>query len=153
MKYENFKQLATSNREFTSIPTLTQLYAEGISLSENGHMLHYGKTYITNLVKIAELPEKIQPLFLVDKFAITKPSTDIAQIDDKPMTLTIDSNLVALSEILVTQLKKIVEPGEETDMKQEIQKANAICNVADKLISIVDVSLKIETAHTRRRRR
>ncbi|KIM08337.1 MAG: hypothetical protein KU29_04435 [Sulfurovum sp. FS06-10] len=152
MKYENFKQLATSNREFTSIPTTVQLYAEGVSLSENGHMLYYGKTYITNLVKIAELPEKIQPLFLVDKFAITKPSTDIAQADDKPIALKIDSNLVGLSEILVNQLKKIVEPGEETDMKQEIQKSNAICNVADKLISIVDVSLKIETAHTRRRR-
>ncbi len=152
MKYENFKQLATSNREFTSIPTLTQLYAEGISLSENGHMLHYGKTNITNLVKIAELPEKIQPLFLVDKFAITKPSTDIAQADDKPIALKIDSNLVGLSEILANQLKKIVEPDVNTDMKQEIQKSNAICNVADKLISIVDVSLKIQTAHTRRRK-
>ena len=152
MKYENFKQLATANREFTATPTTEKLYAEGVSLSENGHILYYGKTYITNLVKIAELPEKIRYLFLENKFAIMQPSTDIKQTDDKPMALTIDGNLVALSEVLVNQLKKIVEPDGKTDMKQEIQKANAICNVADKLISIVDVSLKIETAHTRRRR-
>lgn len=42
------------------------------------------------------------------------------------------------------QLEKIANPGKEIDISQELKKANTICNVADKIINIADLSLKAE---------
>lgn len=49
-----------------------------------------------------------------------------------------------LNKILFDQLQKIANPGKDTDISQELKKANTICNIADKVIGIADLSLKAE---------
>lgn len=115
-------------------------------------MKYDGKTYITNMVKLADLPPKIQSLFIdSNKNEITKPDRP----NDKPPALKIDNNLASLSKVLMEQLQNIVDPeeGKNIDIASEIKKANAVCNIADKLITIVDLSLKAEIFNERKKRK
>jgi hypothetical protein len=154
MSYEIFQKCAALNGEFEIIPTKLKLYAEGIVLDDNGYMKHDGKTYVTNMVKLADLPKKIQPLFVDGKYEITKSSKNIEQTNDKSLSIKIDSNLSGLSKVLLEQLQNIVDPEDKNaDMANEIKKANAVCNIADKIITIVDLSLKVEILNEKKRRK
>lgn len=154
MSYEIFQKYAALNSEFEIIPTKLKLYAEGIVIDDNGYMKHEGKTYVTNMVKLADLPKKIQPLFVEGKYEITKSSKNIEQTNDKQLSIKIDSNLSGLSKVLLEQLQNIVDPEDKNaDMANKIKKANAVCNIADKIITIVDLSLKVEILNEKKRRK
>ncbi len=155
MSYEKFRQGAALNIEFEIIPTNVKLLSEGIVLDDNGYIKFDGKTYVTNMVKLSDLPAKIQSLFLEkNKFEIVNPEEDTKKDKDKNHVLKIDSNLSGLSKILMEQLQNIVDPEDKNiDMSHEIKKANTVCNIADKLINIVDLSLKVEILNEKKRRK
>ena len=67
MSYENFQKKAALNSEFEVIPDRVCLYAEGVVFGENGDMKYGGNTYVTNMVKLADLPLKLQSFFLEGK--------------------------------------------------------------------------------------
>lgn len=141
MNYEMFVKMARLNSQFEVIPSNTSLFAEGVVIDNKGHIQHKGKTYITNMVRLVDLPEKLQPLFVEQKNQLlSSPNTrgDIIKLDDK------EDGLSSLSKILFDQLQNIVEPKAGTDIQQELKKANTVCNIADKLIGIADLSLKAE---------
>ncbi len=139
MNYELFTRLATFNKDFKAIPSKTSLLAEGAVIDTNGSIQYKGVTYNTDAVKISAMPEKLRKLFVEQK----QLQSDIDNIPDIP---TADDNkkdnLSSLNKILFEQLQNIVDPEKETDMQQELKKANAVCNIADKLIGIADLSLR-----------
>ena len=116
-------------------------------------MLYDGKTYLPNMVKLSELPEKIKHLFLEPKKGITQYHQDIDDIEDTTPPKKMDRNLNNLSSILFEQLQNIVDPEDNIDVKEEIKKANTVCNIADKIISIADLSLKSEMLQERKNRK
>lgn len=149
MSYEKFEIKAALNAEFEVIPTKICLYAEGVVFAENGDIKYGGNTYVVSTVKLVDLPQKLQPLFIKNKFGITSPNKG-----DQHPTIQIDPNLVSLNSILLEQIQNIVDPEQKVkggdkdfDMQSELKKANTICNIADKLISIADLSLKAEMLH------
>jgi hypothetical protein len=153
MSYEIFQKKATLNSEFEVIPTSVQLYAEGVSFDENGYMKYEGLTYITNMCKLSSLPKKIQSLFVEGKNEMTEYDQDVGKAGTKPPTIPkTDSALEKLSKTLFEQLEKIVDPDENTDIPHEMKKANTICNLADKILTIADLSLKAEMLQEKHRR-
>jgi hypothetical protein len=153
MSYELFKKKAALNTEFELIPTSVQLYAEGVSFDSNGYMKYDGLTYITDKAMLASLPLKIRRLFVEQKYDVVKPGTqDIDTTGGKSSTLKIEGNLTDLSSILMEQLQNITDPekAKKIDMTNELKKANTVCNIADKLITIVDLSLKAEIFQERK---
>lgn len=153
MNYEVFKRCAALNNEFEMIPSKVKLLSLGIVLGDNGHMKYNGNTYITNMVKLNELPEKMQSLFIEVKQERTHPMQTIEAHEDKPIVLKPNSGLENLSKVLFEQLQNITNPEEGTDVSSELKKANAVCNIADKLITIVDLSLKAEMFHEKKKYR
>jgi hypothetical protein len=154
MSYEMFKRKAEQNSEFEVIPTKEKLYAEGVCFDENGYMKYDGLTYIPNVTKLASLPKKIQVLFIEKKNEMTVSGQDIGGTGNKPPTAPkTDSTLEKLGKTLFEQLEKIVDPDENTDMPNEIKKANVVCNIADKILTIADLSLKAELLHERQLRK
>lgn len=147
MSYEIFKKKAALNNEFEVIPTSVQLYAEGVSFDENGYMKYDGLTFMTDMAKLASLPLKIRRFFVEQKYDVVTPGThDIDTTGSKSAPLKIEGNLTDLSKVLMDQLKNITDPekAKNVDMASELKKANTVCNIADKLITIVDLSLKAE---------
>lgn len=156
MSYEIFKKKAALNSEFEKIPTSVQLYAEGVSFDSNGYMKYDGLTYITDMAKLESLPLKIRPLFFEKKHDVIKPGTqDIETTDNKPSSLKIEGNLTDLSKVLMVQLKNITDPekAKGIDMPNELKKANTVCNIANQLITIVDLSLKAEIFNEKKKRK
>lgn len=167
MSYELFEKAAAINSEFDLIPTKTSLFAKGIVIDNNGYINYRGKTYLPNMVKLIDLPGEIRDLFKY-KQSIPKPieegtrnrggvnpspsssrpnftppamkpkNTEVEEVKIK------NDNFDNLNKILFEQLQNIVNPENGTDINQELKKANAICNVADKIINIADLSLKAE---------
>ena len=76
---------------------------------------------------------------------LQKNTQEITQVGKKKK-----DNLDNLSNILFEQLQNIVDPEKGMDMGQELKKANTVCNVADKLINIADLSLKAEMFHDKK---
>lgn len=153
MSYEVFKRCAALNREFEIIPANVKILSVGIVLDDKGYMKHNGQTYITNMVKLKELPEKIQSLFIEKKNEMTPSSQSIETNDNKPIVLKTNSSLENLSKVLFEQLQHITDPEEGTDINHELKKANTVCNIADKLITIVDLSLKAEIFYEKKQRK
>ena len=146
MSYELFEKAAAINGEFEVIPSKVSILAKGITIDKSGYMQHKGQTYITNIVKLADLPTELKILFIENKLpaqADTKENKEIKE--DK------NDNFNNLNKILFEQLQNIVDPEKGTDINQELKKANAICNVADKIISIADLSLKAEMFNHKKR--
>lgn len=139
MSYEIFQKGAAVNSEFEVIPSKMKLLAEGIVTDKNGYINFEGETYITNMVKLANLPKKLQYLFVEDHTKLAKYDEDI---ETKKPPKKENSQLEDLSKTLFEQLQNIVDPEKGTDMNLELKKANAVCNVSDKLIKIADLSLK-----------
>lgn len=140
MSYEIFKKKAMLNEQFDGIPSNTRLLAEGVSIDKDGYIQYKGKTYITNMVKLAEMPEKLQHLFVDQE---NQPSTGAAS-DIIVANKNNKENLSSLNKILFEQLQNIVDPEDGTNIQQELKKANAVCNIADKIIGIADLTLKFE---------
>ncbi|MDD5405985.1 MAG: hypothetical protein PHE73_03460 [Sulfurovaceae bacterium] len=141
MSYELFKKKAMLNDQFEVIPSNTGLLAGGVIIDKDGYIQYKGKTYITNMVKLVDMPEKLQHLFVEQKNQLPTVGTigGIITADDNKK-----DGLSSLNKILFEQLQNIVDPDDGTDMQQELKKANAVCNVADKIIGIADLSLKAE---------
>ncbi|WP_041963432.1 hypothetical protein [Sulfurospirillum cavolei] len=145
MSYEIFQKKAALNTEFELIPTKVQLYAEGVGFDANGYMKYDGLVYPTDTVKLTSLPLKIRILFVEQKYDVVKPGAKDIDTGGKT-SLQIEGNLTDLSKILMDQLQNITDPekAKQVDMPNELKKANTVCNIADKLITIVDLSLRAE---------
>ena len=146
MSYELFEKAAAVNGQFEVIPSKVSLIAKGIVIDKNGYIQYKGETYITNIVKLADLPIELQNLFIEKKLPAQQNTQDI----EKPKEEKNDS-FETLNKILFEQLQNIVDPEKGTDISAELKKANAICNVADKIISIADLSLKAEIFNHKKR--
>ena len=140
MSYELFEKAAAINSQFEIIPSKESILARGIVIDKNGYMQYKGETYIPNIVKLSDLPSNLQKLFVEQKSQVQKVEQKAVEVKEKKE----NDNFKALNDILFEQLQNIVDPDEGTDINQELKKANAICNVADKIISIADLSLKAE---------
>ena len=143
MSYELFQKAAALNSEFEVIPSKTSILAKGIGIDKNGYMQHGDKTYMPNMVKIADLPPEWRNVFKENKMLVQE-STKIVAKENK------NDNFEKLNKILFEQLQNIIDPDEGSDMSQELKKANTVCNVADKLIGIADLSLKAEMFYDKR---
>ncbi len=143
MNYERFEKAAAINSEFDVIPSKTSILARGIVIDDHGYMQYKGKTYLPNMTKLSDLPTEIRSLFIEKKLPTQNQSKEvkevIVEIEKKK-----NENFDNLNKILFEQLQNIVDPEKETDISQELKKANAICNIADKVISLADLSLKDE---------
>jgi flagellin-specific chaperone FliS len=139
MSYELFEKAAAANGEFEVIPSKVSILAKGITIDKNGYIQYKGQTYITNIVKLAHLPTELQSLFIEKRLPAQNDTKENKEIEEKK-----NDNLEKLNNILFEQLQNIVDPEKGTDINQELKKANTICNVADKIISITDLSLKAE---------
>ena len=145
MSYELFEKAAAVNSEFERIPSKVSILAKGISIDKNGYIQYKGQTYITNIVKISDLPTELQNIF-IEKNLPQRSEQETIEVKEKK-----NDNFEQLNKILFEQLQNIVDPEKGADISQELKKANAICNVADKIISIADLSLKAEIFHHKKR--
>lgn len=141
MNFEIFQKGAAINSEFEIIPTKLKLLAKGVVTDKNGYIKYEGKTYVTNMVKLKDLPIKLQSLFVEENTTLQKYSEEAKDIQKGLKT---KNRLENLNTILFEQLQNLVDPKKGTDLNQELKKTNAVCNVADKLISIADLSLRAE---------
>lgn len=139
MSYELFEKAAAVNSQFEVIPSKVSILARGVVIDKNGYMQYKGETYLPNMVKLVDLPTELQKLFLENKSQVQKSEAEVTEVKEKK-----NDNFKKLNDILFEQLQNLVDPDEGTDINQELKKANAICNVADKIISIADLSLKAE---------
>ena len=146
MSYELFEKAAAVNGEFEVIPSKTSIFAKGIVIHNKGYMHYKEKTYIPNIVKLSDLPAELKDLFIEKKLPAQQNKQDI----EKPREEKNES-FEKLNKILFEQLQNIVDPEKGTDVSAELKKANAICNVADKIISIADLSLKAEMFQYKKR--
>lgn len=146
MSYELFEKAAAVNGQFEVIPSKVSILAKGIVIDKNGYINYKEETYITNIVKLADLPTEIQSLFMEKKIPVQKNTQEVEEAKEKG-----NDNFKKLNNILFEQLQNLVDPDEGIDMSAELKKANAICNVADKIISIADLSLKAEIFHHKKR--
>ena len=138
MSYELFEKAAALNSSFDVIPSKTSILARGIVIDSSGHINYKGEVYLTNLVRLLDLPTEIRSLFIESKLP-AQAKTQSIQVEEKK-----NENFDNLNKILFEQLQNIVDPEEGADINAELKKANAICNVADKIIGIADLSLKAE---------
>ena len=143
MNYERFEKAAAINSEFDVIPSKTSILARGIIIDNNGYMQYKGKTYLPNMTKLSDLPGEIRDLFIEKKLPTQNQSKEVKEVNVE-IEKKKNENFDNLNKILFEQLQNIVDPEKETDISQELKKANAICNIADKVISIADLSLKAE---------
>lgn len=138
MSYELFEKAAASNAQFEKIPSKVSILAMGITIDKNGYINYKGELYFTNIVKLSDLPTELQNLF-IEKNLPERSTQQNVKVEEKK-----NDNFDNLNKILFEQLQNIVDPEKGTDINQELKKANAICNVADKIINIADLSLKAE---------
>lgn len=139
MSYELFEKAAAVNGEFQIIPTKINILSKGIVIDKNGYIQYKGETYVTNMVKLADLPTELQNLFIEKKLPAQKGNQNIEEPKEQK-----NESFEKLNKILFEQLQNIVDPEKGTDINAELKKANVICNVADKIIGIADLSLKAE---------
>ena len=146
MSYELFEKAAAVNGEFEVIPSKTSIFAKGIDIDNKGYMHYKEKTYIPNIVKLSDLPAELKDLFIENKLPAQQNKQDIEKPKEEK-----NESFEKLNKILFEQLQNIVDPEKGTDVSAELKKANAICNVADKIISIADLSLKAEMFQYKKR--
>ena len=139
MSYELFEKAAAVNGTFEVIPSKISILAKGVVIDKNGYIQYKEQTYITNIVKLLDLPTELQKLFTEKKLPSQNNTQKNKEIEEEE-----NDNFKKLNNILFEQLQNIADPEKGTDISAELKKANAICNVADKIISIADLSLKAE---------
>ena len=143
MNYELFEKAAAINSEFDVIPSKTSILARGIVIDDHGYMQYKGKTYLPNMTKLSDLPGEIRDLFIGKKLPTENQSKEVKEVNVE-IEKKKNDNFDNLNKILFEQLQNIVDPEKGTDVSQELKKAKAICNIADKVIGIADLSLKAE---------
>ena len=143
MSYELFEKAAAINSEFDVIPTKTSILARGIVIDSGGHINYKGETYLPNMTKLSDLPGEIRDLFIEKKLPAQNQFKEVKEVNVE-IEKKKNDNFDNLNKILFEQLQNIVDPEKGTDLSQELKKANAICNIADKVIGIADLSLKAE---------
>lgn len=143
MNYERFEKAAAINSKFDVIPSKTSILARGIIIDNNGYMQYKGKTYLPNMTKLSDLPGEIRDLFIEKKLPAQNQLRETKEVNVEIENKK-NENFDKLNKALFEQLQNIVDPEKGTDISQELKKANAICNIADKVISIADLSLKAE---------
>lgn len=143
MNYERFEKAAAINSEFDVIPSKTSILARGIIIDNNGYMQYKGKTYLPNMIKLSDLPGELRDLFIEKKLPTQNQLRETKEVNVEIENKK-NENFDKLNKALFEQLQNIVDPENGTDISQELKKANAICNIADKVISIADLSLKAE---------
>ena len=143
MNYERFEKAAAINSEFDVIPSKTSILARGIVIDDHGYMQYKGKTYLPNMTKLSDLPGEIRDLFIEKKLPTQNQLGEAREVNVE-IGKKGNDNFDNLNKILFEQLQNIVDPEKGTDISQELKKANAICNIADKVISLADLSLKAE---------
>jgi len=146
MSYELFEKAAALNSQFEVIPSKVSILAKGITIDKNGYIQYKGDTYIPNMVKLADLPIELRSIFVENKMQLQKSTQEAVEVET-PKENKFDN----LNNILYEQLQNIVDPEDKTDINQELKKANAVCNIADKLINIADLSLKAEMFYDKKR--
>lgn len=132
MSYEIFKQLALKNAEFDKVPTNVQLLSIGAVLDTKGNINYKEQTYLTNIVKLKQMPDKLQNLFFDKSPQTYKPK--------KQKTNRLDE----LNDVLFSQLDKITDEKDDDKLEIELKKATVVCNIADKIIHVADLSLKAQ---------
>lgn len=143
MNYERFEKAAAINSEFDVIPSKTSILARGIVIDDHGYMQYKGKTYLPNMIKLSDLPSEIRGLFTIKMLPTQNQSKEAKEVNVE-IEKKKNDNFDNLNKILFEQLQNIVDPEKGTDISQELKKANAICNIADKVINLADLSLKAE---------
>ena len=144
MSFEIFQKGAAINSEFEIIPTKVKLLSLGATTDVNGYINYEGKTYVTNMVKLKDLPNKLRSLFVEENTTLQKYDEEVKDIQTGPKT---KNKLEDLNTILFEQLQNIVDPEKDVDVQQELKKATTVCNVADKIIKIADLALSAEKFH------
>jgi cell division protein FtsB len=139
MSYELFEKAAAVNGTFEVIPSKVSILAKGVVIDKNGYIRHKEQTYITNIVKLSDLPTELQSLFTEKKLSSQGNIQEVEEIKEKK-----NDSFKKLNDFLFEQLEKIADPDDGTDMSAEIKKANVVCDLADKIIRIADLSLKAE---------
>ena len=124
MSYELFEKAAAVNVQFEKIPSKISILAMGIIIDKNGYINYKGESYLTNIVKLSDLPTELQNLF-IEKNLPERNTQQNIKIEEKK-----NDNFDNLNKILFEQLQNIIDPEKSTDINQELKKANAICNVA-----------------------
>lgn len=155
MSYELFEKAVAINSEFDVIPSKTSVLAKGIVIDKNGYMKYKDKTYLPNMVKLNDLPTEIKSLFIKNNIQAVEETKQIVKANqDVKAIIEVkekkNDGLSKLNSILFEQLQNIIDPEDGTDLNQELKKANAICNIADKIINIEDLSLKAEIFHDKK---
>lgn len=143
MSYELFEKAAAINSSFDVIPSKISILARGIIIDDHGYMQYKGKTYLPNMTKLSDLPGEIRGLFTENKLPTQNQPGEAKEVNVE-IEKKKNDNFDNLNKILFEQLQNIVDPEKGTDISQELKKANAICNIADKVIGIADLSLKAE---------
>ena len=139
MSYELFEKAAAVNGTFEVIPSKVSILAKGVVIDKHGYIRHKEQTYITNIVKLSDLPTELQSLFTEKKLSSQGNIQEVEEIKEKK-----NDSFKKLNDFLFEQLEKIADPDDGTDMSAEIKKANVVCDLADKIIRIADLSLKAE---------
>ena len=80
MSYELFEKASAVNGQFEVIPPKTSILAKGIVIDKNGHMQYKGETYVTNMVKLLDLPFELQNLFIEKKVPVQKDSQETIEV-------------------------------------------------------------------------
>ena len=150
MNYERFEKAAAINSEFDVIPSKTSILARGIVIDDHGYMQYKGKTYLPNMTKLSDLPGEIRDLFIEKKLPTQNQSKEVKEVNVE-IEKKKNENFDDLNKILFEQLQNIVDPEKGTDISQELKKANTVCNIADKLINIADLTLKAQILHDKKR--
>ncbi len=70
MSYELFEKAAAVNGTFEVIPSKVSILAKGVVIDKNGYIQYKEQTYITNIVKLADLPTELQRLFTENKLPL-----------------------------------------------------------------------------------
>lgn len=146
MNYELFEKAAAVNSQFEVIPSKISILAKGIVIDKNGYIQYKEKTYITNIVKLVDLPIELRSIFVENKMQLKKSTQEIVEVNEPK-----ENKFDVLNRTLYEQLQNIADPETNTDINQELKKAKAICNIADQLISIADLSLKAEMFYDKKR--
>jgi len=142
MNYLLFQKAAALNSEFEVIPEKIKVLAMGANIDDNGYILYKGGTYVTNMVKLKDMPVKLQQIFKEPGTEVQTSSSQVQQVQ-KPKNSSF-GKLDKLNNILFEQLENLVDPEDADSIEQELKKAAAVCNIADKIVGIADLSLKAE---------
>jgi hypothetical protein len=81
MSYDFFEKAAAVNGEFEVIPSRASIFAKGVVIDKNGYIQYKGKTYVTNMVKLVDLPIELQSIFVENKMQLQKSTQEVIEVE------------------------------------------------------------------------